>query len=255
MLRAGVSEVVGYLLILSITVCIISVIYAGGMPIIEQTRENAAFKSMENAFIAMQKSIEKVAFGQSPSLSFKLNLAKGGVSTKRIAGNISIIGGSSHHIDFGSIDFGSIEYTLGSRKIIYENGAVIEYSPGGSIIISEPPIFFANYTGKSHIFISVINVSGDFSAGGGTTKMLFRQNDPIIVYNRSLNSVNISIRSSYAEAWSRFLNKSYEDTFGEHPKNAGKSKNFCWLNISKGKNGVASDLRLTLVVHNVTVSG
>ncbi len=251
MLRAGVSEVVGYLLILSITVCIISVIYAGGMPIIEQTRENAAFKSMENAFIAMQKSIEKVAFGQSPSLSFKLNLAKGSVSTKRVAGNITIIGsfGSSSHT------FGSVEYTLGSRKIIYENGAVIEYSPGGSIIISEPPIFFANYTGKPHIFISVINVSGDFSAGGGTTEMLFRQNDPIIVYNRSLNSVNISIRSSYAEAWSRFLNKSYEDTFGEHPKNAGKSKNFCWLNISKGENGVASDLRLTLVVHNVTVSG
>ncbi|MCU4140849.1 MAG: hypothetical protein MW690_000561 [Methanophagales archaeon] len=251
MLRAGVSEVVGYLLILSITVCIISVIYAGGMPIIEQTRENAAFKSMENAFIAMQKSIEKVAFGQSPSLSFKLNLAKGSVSTKKVAGNITIIENSSHHIDFGSI-----EYTLGSRKIIYENGAVIEYSPGGSIIISEPPIFFANYTGKPHIFISVINVSGDFSAGGGTTEMLFHQNDPIyIVYNRSLNSVNISIRSSYAEAWSRFLNKSYEDTFGEHPKNAGKNKNFCWLNISKGENGVASDLRLTLVVHNVTVSG
>ena len=250
-LCAGVSEVVGYLLILSITVCIISVIYAGGMPIIEQTRENAAFKSMENAFIAMQKCIEKVAFGQSPLLSFKLNLAKGSVSTKRIAGNITIIGsfGSSSHT------FGSVEYTLGSRKIIYENGAVIEYSPGGCIIISEPPIFFANYTGKSHIFISVINVSGDFSAGGGTTEILFRQNDPIIVYNRSLNSVNISIRSSYAEAWSRFLNKSYEDTFGEHPKNAGKNKNFCWLNISKGENGVASDLSLTLVVHNVTVGG
>ncbi|MCD6386803.1 MAG: type IV pilin N-terminal domain-containing protein [Methanophagales archaeon] len=250
MLRAGVSEVVGYLLILSITVCIISVIYAGGMPIIEQTRENAAFKSMENAFIAMQKSIKKVAFRQSPSLSFKLNLAKGSVSTKKVAGNITIIENSSHHIDFGSI-----EYTLGSRKIIYENGAVIEYSPGGSIIISEPPIFFANYTGKTHIFISVINVSGDFSAGGGTTEMLFHQNDPIIVYNCSLNFVNISIRSSYAEAWSRFLNKSYENTFGEHPKNAGKSKNFCWLNISKGENGVASDLRLTLVVHNVMVSG
>jgi len=250
MLRAGVSEVVGYLLILSITVCIISVIYAGGMPIIEQTRENAAFKSMENAFIAMQKSIEKVAFGQSPSLSFKLNLAKGSVSTKKVAGSITIIENSSHHIDFGSI-----EYTLSSRKIIYENGAVIEYSPGGSIIISNPSIFFVNSSNCSHIFISVINVSGDFSAGGGTTEILFRQNDPIIIYNCSLNSVNISIRSSYAEAWSRFLNKSYEDTFGEHPKNAGKSKNFCWLNISKGENGVASDLRLTLVVHNVTVSG
>ena len=250
LLRAGVSEVVGYLLILSITVCIISVIYAGGMPIIQQTRENAAFKSMENAFIAMQKSIEKVAFGQSPSLSFKLNLAKGSVSTKKVAGSITIIENSSHHIDFGSI-----EYTLGSRKIIYENGAVIEYSPGGSIIISEPPIFFANYTGKPHIFISVINVSGDFSAGGGTTEILFRQNDPIIIYNCSLNSVNISIRSSYAEAWSRFLNKSYEDTFGEHPKNAGKNKNFCWLNISKGENGVASDLSLTLVVHNVVTVG
>ena len=66
MLRAGVSEVVGYLLILSITVCIISVIYAGGMPIIEQTRENAAFKSMENAFIAMQKALKRSHSGSLP---------------------------------------------------------------------------------------------------------------------------------------------------------------------------------------------
>ena len=249
MLRAGVSEVVGYLLILSITVCIISVIYAGGMPIIEQTRENAAFKSMENAFIAMQKSIEKVAFGQSPSLSFKLNLAKGSVSTKRVAGSITIIENSSHHIDFGSI-----EYTLGSRKIIYENGAVIEYSPGGSIIISEPPIFFANYTGKPHIFISVINVSGDFSAGGGTTEILFRQNDPRndtdIIYNGSISSscVNISISSSYIYAWVNYLNNYFKKEAKEcdvtYEMQNGEVNICC-----------STPINVTLVVHNVTVGG
>ena len=249
LLRAGVSEVVGYLLILSITVCIISVIYAGGMPIIEQTRENAAFKSMENAFIAMQKSIKKVAFGQSPSLSFKLNLAKGSVSTKKVAGNITIIENSSHHIDFGSI-----EYTLGPRKIIYENGAVIEYSPGGSIIISEPPIFFANYTGKPHIFISVINVSGDFSAGGGTTEMLFRQNDPRndtdIIYNGSTSSncMNISISSSYIYAWVNYLN----NYFKEEAKECDVT-----YEMQNGEVNIccSTPINITLVVHNVTVGG
>ena len=243
----GVSEVVGYLLVFSIVVTIVSVIYASGMPMVERTKENSALQSMETVFITLQSNIKKVALAQSPVRTMKLNLIKGSISANKIAGNITVNG--------KPIQFGNIEYTLGARKMIYENGAVIESTPGGSIIVSDPPIFFTNSSGKAHVFISVINASGTFSAGGGIAEMSMRQdnpdNDTRVIYNGTVDYdyVNISINSSYAHAWSLFLNNSYKKTFGNSPDDAGfdKANNFCWLNVSMKCN-------LTLVSHNVTIS-
>ena len=248
----GVSEVVGYLLVFSIVVTIVSVIYASGMPMVERTKENSVLQSMETVFITLQSNIKKVALAQSPVRTMKLNLIKGSISANKNAGNITItVDGNNTP----PIQFGNIEYTLGARKMIYENGAVIESTPGGSIIVSDPPIFFTNSGGKAHVFISVINVSGDFSAGGGIAEMSMRQdnpdNDTRVIYNGTVDYdyVNISINSSYAHAWSLFLNNSYKKTFGDSPDDAGfdKANNFCWLNVPMKCN-------LTLVSHNVSIS-
>jgi len=247
----GVSEVVGYLLVFSIVVTIVSVIYASGMPMVERTKENSALQSMETVFITLQSNIKKVALAQSPVRTMKLNLIKGSISANKNAGNITItVDGNDT-----SIQFGNIEYTLGARKMIYENGAVIESTPGGSIIVSDPPIFFMNDSDNAHVFISVINASGTFSAGGGIAEMSMRQdnpdNDTRVIYDGTVDYdyVNISINSSYAHAWSLFLNNSYKKTFGKSPDDAGfdKANNFCWLNVSMKCNP-------TLVSHNVTIS-
>lgn len=245
----GVSEVVGYLLVFSIVVTIVSVVYAAGMPVVEKTKDTSAVQSMETVFLTLQSNMKKVALAQSPVRTMKLNLIKGSVSANETAGDITVtVGGNDQ-----TIQFGNIEYTLGTRKIVYENGAVIESTSGGSIIASDPPIFFTNDSGNAQVFISVINVSGTFSAGGGVAEMKmgpYNATRDTYVYNSSspVNSVNISIESSYAHAWSLFLNNSYTDTFGNDP-NAGfdEANNFCWLEVSKSCN-------LTLVTHNVTVS-
>ena len=256
----GVSEVVGYLLVFSIVVTIVSVIYASGMPVVEQTKESSALKSMETVFLTLQSNIKKVALAQSPVRTMKLNLVKGSMSAHENAGDIAISTDVSPPI---LISFGNITYTLGSRRIIYENGAVIEHSPGGNIILSEPLIFFTNYSGSdnAHVIISVINVSGTFSTGGGIAEMQMHQSDPNndtkVVYDGSeavVDYVNISISSPYALAWSLFLNNSYKATFGQLPTNAGRSEDSCWLKITKGTDGVAENLHLTLVTHNVSVS-
>ncbi|MHC1611651.1 MAG: DUF7289 family protein [Candidatus Methanospirareceae archaeon] len=221
----GVSEVVGYLLVFSIVVTIVSVIYVSGMPMVERTKENSALQSMKTVFITMQSNINKVAFGQSPVRTMKLNLIKGGISTNKNAGTITVNG--------QTIQFGNIEYTLGARRMIYELGAVIESTPGGSIIISDPPIFFTNDSENAHVFISVINVSGDFSAGGGIAEMQicsYNVSSDTHVYNSSdyVTSLNISVTSQYQDAWDRYLKKEF-----------GFPIPSC---------------NLTLVSHNVTVS-
>jgi len=222
----GVSEVVGYLLVFSIVVTIVSVIYASGMPMVERTKENSALQSMETVFITLQSNIKKVALAQSPVRTMKLNLIKGSISANKIAGTITVNG--------QTIQFGNIEYTLGARKMIYELGAVIESTPGGSIIVSDPPIFFTNDSDNAHVFISVINASGTFSAGGGIAEMQIGpynvSRDTHVYYNSfPVTSLNISVTSQYQDAWDRYLNKE----FGGFP---------------------IPSCNLTLVSHNVTIS-
>jgi hypothetical protein len=231
--KKGVSEVVGYLLTFGIVVAIVSVIYATGMPVVDNMKDNSAFQSMETSFVTLQSNIKKVAFGQSPLRTMKLNMVKGSIGTNNDAGSIIVtIDGNPPQ----TIQFGNIEYTIGSRKVVYENGAVIESTPGGSIIISDPPIF--NSSGE--VFISVINVSGTFSAGGGMAEMHIGGPDGLYNVTRDTHvsditnpvSLNITISSyQYQAAWERYLT----DEFGSYPV----SIPLC---------------NLTLVSHNVSIS-
>jgi len=224
--KKGVSEVVGYLITFGIVVAVVGVIYASGMPVVEDTKEKSAFQSMETSFLTLQGNIKKVAFGQSPLRTMKFNLIKGSIGANDNAGNITVNG--------QTFPFGNIEYTIGTRKVVYELGAVIESTPGGNIIISDPPIF--NSSGE--VFISVINASGGFSAGGGMAEMhiggsdgLYNVTSDTHVYNYS-SPVTININSyQYQEAWGRYLT----DEFGSSPVNI-------------------TNCNLTLVSHNVSIS-
>lgn len=230
--KKGVSEVVGYLITFGIVVAVISVIYASGMPIVDETKDKSAFQSMETSFTNMQSNIKKVAFGQSPLRTMKLNLIKGSMGTNDDAGYITVT------TDEGGaypIQFGNIEYTIDSRKVVYELGAVIESTPGGSIIISDPPIFYSS----GNVFISVINVSGDFSAGGGIADMHmgpYNITRDTHVYNSSSLVTNLIISinsSSYTQdAWERYLREEFKSGYP--------------VNIPS--------CNLTLVSHNVSIS-
>jgi FlaG/FlaF family flagellin (archaellin) len=254
----GVSELVGYIITFGIVIAMVTVIYTSGMPMVEQTSETAALQSMKTSFVSLQSNVKKVALDQSPVRTMKFNLIKGSIGAKKSpeAGWLNVtINGNPHK----NLSFGNIEYTTGSKKVIYENGAVIESTPGGNITVSDPPIYFTNYSADNaaHVIISVINVSGNFSAGGGIAEMHLSSNrNDTHLYNASdpVSFVNISINSSYAYAWSLFLSNSYKETFKKDPTGVtGYSDHSCWLNVSKGPGGVADKLNLTLIAHNVSI--
>ncbi len=191
----GVSEVVGYILTFSIVIATVTVIYTSGMPMVEQTSETAVLQSMKTSFISLQSNVKKVALDQSPVRTMKFNLIKGSIGAKKSpeAGWLNVtVDGTEHY----NQSFGNIECTIGSKKVIYENGAIIEYTTGGNIIVSDPPIYFTNYSGNKKVFISVINVSGNFSAGGGVAEMHLRHDDTNVSILKDKN-VTINIGSPH----------------------------------------------------------
>jgi flagellin-like protein len=223
--KKGVSEVVGYLITFGIVVAAVGVIYASGMPIVDETQEKSAFQSMETSFTTMQSNIKKVAFGQSPLRTMKLNLIKGSIGTNDDAGYITVTTDNPSSYNFS---FGNIEYTIDSRNVVYELGAVIESTPGGSIIISDPPIFYSS----GNVFISVINVSGGFSAGGGIVDMHMQHYNTTPPIHEENVDVTIDVTSSYQSAWNIYS----RDEFGGT------------LPVT------ISNCNLTLVSHNVGIS-
>ena len=226
--KKGVSEVIGYLLTFGIVVAVVAVIYASGMPVVEETKDKSAFQSMETSFMTLQGHTKKVAFGQSPLRTMKFNLIKGSIGANDAAGNITVT------VDGNAIplQFGNIEYTIGTRKVVYELGAVIESTPGGSIIISDPPIFFTNYSGNKNVFISVINVSGGFSAGGGMAEMHMQHVNTTVYPREEDVNVTINVNSQYPNAWNIYSTAEFG---GSLPV-------------------TITNCNLTLVSHNVSIS-
>lgn len=225
----GVSEVVGYILTFTVVIATVTVIYTSGMPMVEQTSETAVLQSMKTTFLSLQSTVKKVALDQSPVRTVKFNLIKGSLAAKESpdAGWLNVTVDGTHY----NQSFGNIEYRIGSKKVIYENGAVIEHSPGGNIIISNPPIYFTNYSGNKNVFISAINVSGEFSAGGGIAEIPLQHDNTHVAIHPGVD-ITVSMTSSYGDAWGRYLTETFG---GSHP-----------ITIN--------NCNLTLVTHNVSIS-
>jgi len=247
--KKGVSEVIGYILTFSAVVTVVTIVYVGGMPLIKRTQENSVFQSMETAFFTIQSNVEKVALGQSPARTVKVRVSQGSLSLSNGSWmNISWTGNPQGR----NFTYQSLVFMLGNRGIAYENGAVIEYFPNSSIIVSKPKIVFLNVSGKKYLYISIINVSGAFSKGGSVAELTIQQYPDemnatsVLVATGNVRYVNISVGGSYSQAWIYYLeevNASFSDMDFSPPS---PHKNY--VNVSS-----PSNFTLTLVVHNVTI--
>lgn len=249
--KRGVSEVIGYILMFSVVMTVVAVVYVGGVPLIKKTQEESVFQSMETVFFNIQSNIEKVALGQSPSRTIKVKVSKGSLflsdgSWMKISWSD---GGSTYSENF---TYQSLVFFLGGHEIVYENGAVVEAFPS-SIIVSKPKITSLNVNGSKYLYISIINVSGAFSAGGGVAELTItpypdEADATEVVAHTQVSYVNISVRGKYSSAWIYYLEEVNASFNGKLFSPPPPSKRF--VNFSS-----SSPFNFMLVVHNVTIAG
>ncbi|MHC1579825.1 MAG: DUF7289 family protein [Candidatus Alkanophagales archaeon] len=245
----GVSEVIGYILMFSAVMTVVAVVYVGGMPLIEKTQEESVFQSMETVFFNIQSNIEKVALGQSPSRTIEVKVSEG---------SLFLSDGGWMRIDWGdgastyskNFTYQSLVFSLGGHEIAYENGAVIEAFPG-SIIVSKPKITSLNVDGEKYLYVSIINVSGAFSAGGGVAELTItpypdEANATEVVAHTQVDYVSISVGGKYSSAWIYYLEEVNATFNGKPFSPPPPSKRF--VNFSS-----SPPFNFMLVVHNVTI--
>jgi len=220
----AVSEVIGYMLLLGIIVTSVGLVSVLAIPIIEDAKEDAYLKNMEQGFTVLDSKVSLVALGKSPAQLVQMNCPKG---------DITVYDQNTSHItvtytDFGNSyeiyneSLGTIQYQLGENKIAYEGGGVFRKYPGeGDPVTITPPEF--HYNGET-LTLPIIKVEGNQSVGGtGVINIYLKSNNtPNVLYpNPDLDSnytnpltvgktISVVIKSDYYMGWANYIEERTE---------------------------------------------
>ncbi len=233
----AVSEILGMIMILSITILVIGSIVLFGVPMIESGKNRAKMNVVENSFLSLQNDIEEVVRGPiwimapssvkekkllGPSRETEFGLMGGtlNVLPNSTLANKTIISCVPVNCSTNGNNFtmiippSNITYTTDDGLMIYENGAIIrQYDSGGPIMVSDPLIsIYNNGSNGTVISIHAISINGTLSSVGGDGNSWIEtriDNYSLIVEPSinmpNLNQTNIEIHSRYPEAWRKFF--------------------------------------------------
>jgi type II secretory pathway pseudopilin PulG len=223
--KNAVSELVGYLILVTIAVTAIGIIYVMAMPQVSSSQDQAKFQSAEQAFTALDTHMSKSQYSNELSqlTEMKLNGGKLTVDESHSYINIQFLDGTRVYPDPATSQtgyLGTIYYTLNGREVGYEGGGIWEkYPDGGSAIISAPDF---NYNGETltlplmQIKSSDVNSATNGESSSGTAFITSKSNptpEPIYPNTQTGQSnpvkadqVFVTIHSRYYQAWANYIN-------------------------------------------------
>ncbi len=220
----AVSEVVGYTLLLGIIVVAIGIISMTALPVIQDAKEKAYLKNMEQGFTVLDSKASLVSIGKQPTQIVQMYTQAGGItvndsSLSRI--KVTFTNGTTTYVVYDE-SMGTIQYQLGDNKIAYEGGGVFRKYPGeGDPVIITPPEF--HYNGET-LTLPIIRVNSNQSLGGTgvvtlrlvseqTSNVLFPNPDDNPEYTNPLllgKQINVVIKSDYYKAWAKYIEERTE---------------------------------------------
>ncbi|MCD4842663.1 MAG: hypothetical protein K8R08_11810 [Methanosarcinales archaeon] len=220
----AVSEVVGYTLLLGIIVVAIGIISMTALPVIQDAKEKAYLKNMEQGFTVLDSKASLVSIGKQPTQIVQMYTQAGGItvndsSLSRI--KVSFTNGTTTYVVYDE-SMGTIQYQLGDNKIAYEGGGVFRKYPGeGDPVIITPPEF--HYNGET-LTLPIIRINSNQSVGGTgvvtlrlvseqTPNVLFPNPDDNPEYTNPLllgKQINVVIKSDYYKAWAKYIEERTE---------------------------------------------
>jgi hypothetical protein len=223
--ESGVSEVVGFIIIIGLMMTGIALVTLYGYPLLLQEQANANSKNMERNMISLQNDIKSLAYKSVPYKETTLQVSGGTLSVVnggQSAQKFSIAkNGVTQYPEDPETSLGEIRYKSdsGNEIISLTNGAVIiRFSNSmGSTMIAEPRWYYDASTSTLVIPIIDIQSSNGLSKNGiSTVQMKIEQSDPIspppsingedvkIVYRDDTN-VDLNFQYDYSTAWKNYM--------------------------------------------------
>ncbi len=234
----AVSEVVGYLLILTLVMLAIGVVYAVGFPALSSVQDGSYLSNVEQSMRILALNAHRIATGSAPSQAVEVKLKDSTLSVLRTGTlNITFTNASGGKVtDFSNLDLLTVEADFRDRKIAFEGGAVWRKEPGGTAMLREPPsppFTFGNVTVLPLLLISGANHS---RSGSGVVQVILDDAGrsqgsaaPDVNSFRNVSNLVLNVTSEFCQGWKSYLNTSLAIPIVE---NKGCSSNSLVVNAS-----------------------
>ena len=237
MTTRAVSNPVGVILILEMTVLSVGALVAVGGAVIDDTRADAERSQMENSMSAFSSKASLVGLGESGHQRFSLGrVSQGRVDVREDAGNVRIWveNGTSDDADEGGDDddvettevadttMGAVVYENDGREIAYQGGGVWARQDDFSRMLSPPEFHYRAET----LTFPIINVTGSGAASGDVRGSVQSEGESRQLYPRASDdadeggddddndaltnpltngTVYVEIESEYCRGWESFF--------------------------------------------------
>lgn len=166
------SEVIGFVLVVSLVLLTTSVVFVSGFTGLEDTRDAERIRNAERAFDVLDDNMGDIAYRNAPARATEIKLDEAQLSlapnteitveATDSAGNTETMTRQVRPIVFTAKD---------GSKVAYEAGAVIRQSRGGATMNSEPGLVFD----QDHTVLTLIETSSSSTSSvGGSATVLVR---------------------------------------------------------------------------------
>jgi len=220
----GVSETVGYLLILGVVIVSISYAYMHTHSMIEDTSSKFKAEGLRQSFKRIQNVLASSTYGGAPLQSIQVELH----------GSFWIANETYLRVVKNSIPVfegyvKSLNYKYEDIEIVLENGAVWENNHGYKRAVEYPRIFVhksykPSPSGDTETIVVVVvnRYVQDFSISGeGSIRLTFNTTSTSFQVYDGPGNVTITVESPYAELWYDFF-----ETLPGNSEFSGNTANF-----------------------------
>jgi len=202
--QTAVSEAIGFILTLAVVILASGLVYANGLPILQQSMDTSHFMEMQESFSLLGQNINEVAYERAPVRNTELKIIGGAMSIQHDSSIQITVNGTSIRFEMGSV-----EYFVDHQITAYENGAIwTKYKNNDTIIVVKPHINYANVT-----TIPVVELLGTYTkAGEGSARIRAKHSDSSSIYfiNATGHTTTITVQSTFYRGWERY----FEDILG-----------------------------------------
>ena len=283
----GLSEVVGFVLLLGVIVIALSLYQVYGVPAVGRENEIAHMNQVKDRFVDYKLALDSLWVNNRSGvlLSTAFDLGTGAPATAGTVfalpiltpagsgGTVSVQSGGAKltiepagkdpvPIPLGSLTYRSSNHYWVDQTWIYQGGAVFLSQEGGTAVRVGPSISVYNNAGKASVYITPVNITGSaYLAGSGPVRIETRLRDmkDYAGLTGNFSWVNISIDAGdvgYARAWERAFREAARRERIDSPwyDVGGGTSNVAYLNITGPSTDETRDVSLRTIRADYLVS-
>ena len=220
----GQSEVLGVVLLLSLTIIGATAITVMGASVLDDTQAQVGEGNAEQAMTQLDSKVSLVAFDSSQSQEVTVSSGVDGTTEVRPdAGNVNVTFVPSDGDNVTIVDdepLGEIVYEDDDTKVAYQGGGVWKHDGENAHMVSPPEFHYrVDERDQPTLTLPLVTVRGEESSGDSVqvddadrVPHFPDPDEPDLVNPLGDGSVYLTLETEYAEAWAEFFE---ERTQGE----------------------------------------